>query len=410
MSDLSTDRRSTAAPTGYATHDMYFASHFYQGGRRNFFLDLSIPQLLATINQPDPLVLIEGNRQITLSHAQGFADYILSRPDWVCPMILLRAPTGEFEFRSTTRADESGAGTDFGILSVPKYARTQINIIDGQHRILGFHLAWTQLEDQIQKARAHLARAKKDQPDVHVLIKSAEKHLDMLLKRRQTLTEQRVGLQIVITDDPKEYKQIFVDIADNAKGIPKAVSVGFDSHKVVYRAFAAVAEHPLLKDRVNKNSDRAIKNSPYLLGAAHVANIIRCIEVGSGRISRVQELELKDADVVKNSLEFFNVITAAFPNLKKVEQGILSPEELRQQNLLGSVTMLRVLARVFHDLREEGLGLSDILAHFEGLAPLMPLPLQDFWLTTGVFQPGGTAPGSAAGDVNRLTDAIKAKI
>jgi len=85
---------------------------------------------------------------------------------------------------------------------------------------------------------------------------------------------------------------MFVDIAENAKGITKTLQSRFDTRKVVNRALAEVVKHPLLEDRVELQLDR-VKSDSQLLAARHVADIIRAIAVGMGhRISRVREEEL----------------------------------------------------------------------------------------------------------------------
>ena len=71
------------APSGYSTHDEYFAMRFNQGERVVYSVDLSVPQLVATLPKPDPDRPQEGNRRINLSHARGFAEYVQERSNWV---------------------------------------------------------------------------------------------------------------------------------------------------------------------------------------------------------------------------------------------------------------------------------------------------------------------------------------
>ena len=85
-------------PSGYSIDDDYFANRYHQGGRVVYSVDLSIPQLVQTLPEPDPDVQQPGNRRITLSHARSFGDYVRERSNWVCPSLLLRAPDGVFRF------------------------------------------------------------------------------------------------------------------------------------------------------------------------------------------------------------------------------------------------------------------------------------------------------------------------
>ena len=48
----------------------------------------------------------------------------------------------------------------------------------------------------------------------------------------------------MLEGDEKGYKQMFVDIAENAKGITKTIQVRFDNRRVVNRALLKVIQHP----------------------------------------------------------------------------------------------------------------------------------------------------------------------
>ena len=73
---------------------------------------------------------------------------------------------------------------------------------------------------------------------------------------------------------------MFFDIADNALGITSSVRARFDSRKVVNRGLEEVMKHALLKDRVDPEQDRMGRNNPNLMGAKHVAEIVRTLAVG----------------------------------------------------------------------------------------------------------------------------------
>ena len=112
-----------AAPSGYSTHDEYWATKLTQGGRTVYSIDLSLPQIVTTIPRPDPEVPLEGNRRITPSRGKRFAEYVREHRNYVCPPLLVRAPMGDFEFKD---ANQVAGGTTFGILAVPKLARQSI--------------------------------------------------------------------------------------------------------------------------------------------------------------------------------------------------------------------------------------------------------------------------------------------
>lgn len=396
-------------PSGYGTHDEYFATRFRQGGRTVYAVDLSVPQLVASLPQPDPNHPQEGNRRINPSHARGFAEYIQERPEWVCPSLLLRAPDGEFEFRPLKEI----GGSELGVLSVPRLARNALQILDGQHRILGFHLAWKSVSDAIQNSREALTLAKRTGPSEHV--KEVERRLKRKLQLRERLSADRVAIDIVIVDDPEAYKQVFVDIADNAKGVTRTLSARFDRRKVVHRALPLVVEHPLLKGRVEEESDRLSGNNPNLLTAKHVADIIRTVQVGAARrVSKRLEDELEERRVAENAERFLDVAEDAFPDLTAIEDGQMSPSELRGESLLGSATMLRVLAGVYHELviadKEPADRMTDgeVTKFFAKLAPHLVAPVSEdgAWRATGVFMDSGMAPQASQGDVRKLVTTI----
>ena len=57
-------------------------------------------------------------------------------------------------------------------------------------------------------------------------------------------------------------------------------------------------------------------------------------------------------------------------------EGELEAEELRKTSLLGSTTMLRVLAGVYHDLTtDDGWQAEDVMEFFAQLDPHMVAPL-----------------------------------
>ncbi len=402
------------SPSGYATHDEYFAFRITQGGRTIYSIDLSIPQLVHTIPRPDPAKQMEGNRKITPSRARGFAEYVRERPAFICPPLLMRAPQGEFEFRDA--ATKQG-GAHFGVLAVPRYARSSLNIIDGQHRALGFHLLLEGLEADIQKARGHVSEATRTgDKDVK---REWNRRLDDLIKVRKTLAAERVRIDIVIVDDPQDFKQVFVDIADNAKGISGSVKARFDSTKVVNRALDEVLKHPLLLGRIDEETDRVSASSPYLMGAKHVTDIIRAVQVGgTGRVSKRAEAELSEITVARQAMTFLDTLVDSFDDLAAVRDGVLDPAELRRNSLLGSSTMIRALAGAYHDFAHTGivkdpatkdkLSKKDIEAAFGQLVPTLAVPVEvgSPWLSTGVFIEGTSAPSARAGDVRKLEAAI----
>ena len=391
----------TQGLTGYDTHDRYFASRFIQGGRPVFSLDLPLAMVALTLPRPDPDRPTPGNRIVDAKHAADFGSYVREKKDWVSPALMLRAPD-VFEFEK--KAEVNGAR--FGVLGVPRDARADLRILDGQHRILGLHLASEAIASELEEKRRLAASARRNGETAEV-IELLESEIAKLQGQRTRLSNERISVQIIIEDEQEAYQQMFVDIAENAKGITKTLQSRFDTRKVVNRALAEVVKHPLLEDRVELQLDR-VKSDSQLLAARHVADIIRAIAVGMGhRISRVREEELDQRWLVRRSNQFFNVLVQSFPILKEIEAGTEHPGRLRKTSLLGSATFLRVLAGVYHDLTDKDAATpmsdDDVVDFFGSLIPHLDLPVtESLWLDTEVFEPNASAPKARGGDMYRL--------
>ena len=403
---------SDVQATGYAPNEYFFASRYKQGGRTVFALDWSVRELVTFLPKPDPdasLGLDAMQRRIVPAHARGFGEYVRNDRGWVSPALLLRAP--DILGFDPVKGIDAGT-TQFGQLAVPKDAKSEISIVDGQHRTLGFHLAWEGLSADIQKARANLARSKvADDP---IAIQSTDKVLNKLLAQREALSAERVSVQIVIVDTPEVARRVFVDINDNAKGITGAVKTRFDDRKVLSRALNfALSSNDLLQGRVDLEQDRVSGTSSYLLGAKHVADILRALAVGGGRITKRLEDELDEKEMVSIFDDFTTTLCKAFPQLGEVEAGVRTPAGLRSVNLIGSNVMLRAFALAWYDLAEGGWSVEEIEEAFTGLNPHMKAPVlpdaEDTWFATGLFpssDTGSYSPTSRLQDFKALAEFI----
>jgi len=398
---------TNSAVSGYDTEDRFYATRYHQGGRRVFSIDLSLAQIASLLPAPDPNNPTEGNRRVREGHARAFGDYVREKQDWVSPALVLRGPD-IFQFE----AREEIAGTQFGVVSFPRLARTDLRILDGQHRILGVHLAIEGIAKDLEHARSQLAAAKRNGQEA--VIAECEQRIRRLEEQRERLGRERISLQVFVEDDGVAYKQMFYDIADNALGITSSVRARFDSRKVVNRCVESVIKHSLLKDRVDLEQDRIGRANPNLVGAKHVAELIRTVAVGiDGRIGKRLEDELNDSTLVQNTNRLLDVLVEAFPVLDEVADGELAPEDLRRNSLLGSTTMLRVLAGVYHNLLNEGWQDEDLVEFFRRLAPHMPGPVieNSIWVEHvpgDIFTPGALAPTARRQDLKRLTETITA--
>lgn len=413
--------------SGYSEADRYLATRFKQGGRDVYCIDLSVPQLVATLPKPNPEQTLDANRRINLPHAKSFAAYVRGNANWIIPPLLLRAPADTFTFEPRRGI----GGTEWGVLTLPRLARHRLKIVDGQHRILGFHLAFEDLNEEQDVARGRLGTLERRGEKAEK--RQQKKQVTQISTELQRLADERVAVQIVIVDAEDQYKQMFVDIANNAKGITKSVRDRFDSRQIVNRCIDPVMEHRLLKDRIDLQRDRILGQNENLMGAKHVADLVRTLQVGiSGRITKQREETLDESKLIDDAMAFLDTLIEGFTDYLAIADNVLTAPELRQRSLLASVSMQRVLAGVYHDLLfapqtrlvrpardpddPEGIRVprprsrGEIVRFFQSLAPHMSAPVrdEDVWLEeTRQFSPGDSAPRATTQDLKALTTTIR---
>ena len=413
--------------SGYSEADRYLATRFKQGGRDVYCIDLSVPQLVATLPKPNPAQMLDANRKIDPRHAEGFAAYVRGNANWIIPPLLLRAPADTFTFEPR----KGIGGTEWGVLTLPRLARHRLKIVDGQHRILGFHLAFEDLNEEQDAARGKLGtlerRGKKAEK------RQQGKQVAQISTELQRLADERVAVQIVVVDAEDQYKQMFVDIANNAKGITKSVRDRFDSRQIVNRCIDPVMEHRLLKDRIDLQRDRILSQNENLMGAKHVADLVRTLQVGiSGRITKQREETLDESKMINDAMLFLDTLVEGFTDFMAIADNVLTSPELRQRSLLASVSMQRVLAGVYHDLlfapqtrlvqpprdpddpdeirvaRPRSRG--EVVRFFQSLAPYMSAPVREdsVWAREAPqqFVLDTSAPRSSALDLKELTSTL----
>lgn len=378
----------------------YLAIKTVQGGRPVYTTRVPLLDLPTILPVPDPNNVDKDNRKVDRLHAKQFGEYLDTKQDWVAPALLARDGGGcTFE-----KLDELGA---VGYLTVPWAIGgiSSLRTIDGQHRVLGVSIEKQRITDAINGIDREMSR--KVSTDKAAKLEAEREKLVSQMNRLKT---EFVGLDIYVEPDPIKSQQMFVDVADNAKGISSAVRARFDSYKVANRTLSDVIDHPLLKGRVDAEQDRMTLKNPNLLGAKHVADITRAVIAGAGgRISKKAEQTLTDGEVIEQVKDFLDVISNAFSDLAAITEDdptaerklgeLTMSQELRRTSLLGSVGMLRVLAGVFRELRsgDNPVELDDITEFFKRLDPHMASPVADssIWRTTAAnddFEPNAAAP------------------
>ncbi len=392
----------------------YLAITTMQGGRTVYTTRVPLLDLPTILPVPDPNQPDKDNRKVDRLHAKQFGEYIDMKQEWVAPALLARDSGGcSFE-----KVDEQG---DVGYLTVPWSIGgiSPLRTIDGQHRVLGVSIEKQRITDAISNIEREMAR--KVNPEKTAKLEAERARLIGQMKRLKT---EYVGLDIYVEPDPIKAQQMFVDVADNAKGISSAVRARFDNYKVANRTLSDVIDHPLLKGRVDPEQDRMTQKNPNLMGAKHVADITRAVIAGAGgRISKKAEKTVTDSEVIEQVKDFLDIISNAFSDLAAITEETSEPErkadeltrsqKLRRNSLLGSVGMLRVLGGVFHELREgeSPTELDDISDFFKRLNRHMAAPITEgsVWLTTEAskdFEPNATAPIMRTQNIVHLVEVI----
>jgi hypothetical protein len=395
---------TTHAPvTGYDPDARFYATRYKQGGRTVYSLDLSLAQIASIIPAPDPTVVQPGNRIIRVAHAASFGDYIRNTEDFVVPAIVLRG-SSVFDFEVVEKIE----GAEFGIVSLPRLAVSELHILDGQHRILGIHMAVKAIADDLDKARSALALARKaEDENVQGMFKD---RIGKFTAQRKRFETERMTIQIYVEDEMGAFQQMFYDIADNALGITASVRARFDTRKIVNRVLQDVLLHPLLMDRVDLENDRLGRSNENLLTAKHVADLVRILAVGlEGRISKRLESELHENDLVVAANEFFDTLVKAFPKLRAVQEGLISPIGVRADSQLGSPVTLRVLAGVWYELLDRGVSMQDVESFFHALNEYLEVPATEkFVAEVGheILTPGATGPSARRQDAKAYRDLL----
>lgn len=396
----------TSVLKGVTRQSIYLAQRSIQGGREVYSIRVPLTDLTAILIVPNPNEIDEDNRRVNERHARDFGAY-LRNPRWVAPALLVRDAGG------CTFDPLPGSDGTVGYLTVPwtDSGLSMILTIDGQHRILGVDQEIKRIAAAILSIDRSLAKGGL-KPERVAKMQQEKKDL---MEEMTRLKEESIGVDIYKEEDGALARQMFVDVADNARGISAAVRSRFDSSKVANRTLDQVIKHALLKGRVDMEQDRMTRTSTHLIGAKHVADLTRGVMFGiTGRTSKAKEATLEDREVVASVLDFLDCITEAFPDLAAVAEGDLSPQALRARSLLGSVGMLRVLAAVYRNLRADHVDTPAITAFFATLAPSMGAPVEavSIWRkdpTTSVsFEEGAYAPVMRQQNLGYLVDAVTA--
>lgn len=397
--------------SGYDDRKELLAQRFNRAGKSLFVIALPLHLIPTHMPIPDPTKPFEGNRTVNAKHAADFGEYWRENVKWATPPLLLDTTfplAHDFEPRASV------AGVEFGVVKLPHNSQHELQILDGQHRILGWTVVANRIAEEMKSAREKLLRAK--QLEDPLAIRVAETSVAKLTQLQERLRKEYVTVEILEGVTLEDHKQYFHDIAVNAKGITKSLTAGFDQRQLVNRvAMQLVEGHDLLRGRVDTETDNVRGRNENFVSARNVTDIVKAITVGMGGAwNRRKEDAFKEEALRQMVEQFLDTLLECFPDLQRVVEGEIQPRELREESLLGSATILRVLAGAYHalavDKRDEE---NPYVSHagdakarrlFTELAPRMAFPIDPGWYATGYFpEPSSKAPSSRAQDLKGLT-------
>lgn len=400
--------------SGYDDRKELMAQRYNRSGKSLFVVALPLHLITSHLPIPDPNEPFEGNRRVNETHAAKFGEYWRENLRWATPPLLLDTM---FPLYREFEPKYSAGGVDFGVVRLPHNSSRELDILDGQHRILGWKLITDRLLDELRRYREDLQRAREVEDEIGVQTFGARvAKADADLKR---LRDEYITLEILEGVTKADHKQYFHDIAVNAKGISKSVTVSFDRRNVINRVALTLAEqHPLLVDRVDFERDRTTTSNENLVSGKNLVDIIKHVVLGiDGRMTLRRERSFKESAIESMGGRFLDAMVEAFPQLDRVANDELHPVDLRQQDLLGSATILRVLAGTYYNLAVDTsdedsprvTDAGDTLARelFRLISSHMAFPIEEGWFDTGFFEERTSrAPGSRSQQLRGLTDVI----
>jgi hypothetical protein len=114
---------------------------------------------------------------------------------------------------------------------------------------------------------------------------------------------------------------------------------------------------------------------------------------------------------VQETNAFLDTLVDGFTDLTRVADEKVAADDLRKVSLLGSASMLRVLAGVYHDLKSSDWEDEDITDFFQKLGPFMDAPVkaESPWVTevpNEIFSENAFGPRARRQDLRQLNDTI----
>jgi len=402
---------------GYSATKDLVAQCVVRGGKSVYIVSLPIDLVPVHLAIPDPSKPIDLNRAVSKSHAESFGRYWLNAPDsWTVPPLLVDTAQS-LPFTADYTVEN---GPKLGRVQIPNYSNQMLRTLDGQHRILGWALIRDRLLQEENQQISFLLEAKKSGTALERQI--IEQKLHEVRRNLKRMHTEQVTLEIITGVSDFEHKTFFVTIADNAQGINTSERTRLDEVNMTSRVAKMLADNlPLLNGRVEERKASAGKRSKDLLSLANLRDITRHVCFGiQGKVTLIREQQVSDDTAYELSKHFFEGLMTAIPSLTEIANGTQPPEKLKEDSLLGSVTILRCLAGSYNNLavtsdknnnlKWNNPGHEKFVVMAKETAKKMKITrsaqgrsINPVWEATHCFNAGEVAPRSRAQDLRNLS-------
>jgi hypothetical protein len=399
------------------TKHQIIALHIKRARNSGYLFSLPINLALELLEIPDPAHPFPDNRRVSKKHAMNFGNYWENHEfDWIVPPLLLD---------SSRKLDYETSSSDVELCHLVKLQleggdREVLRILDGQHRILGWYLKRLELDARLSDATSAynklvIAGARRESEIVL-------EEIDRIRRIVVRLETEHVAINLLDSLSTQLHQQFFVDIAKNALGINKTVQSKFDNASIINRVTQGlIKSHELLANRIDLEKTSCSGSNPNLLTVVNIADITRHACFGINRnVTAKRENNYKDEILYENVATFLNSMVKQVPQLRKIVDGTLSPETLRENFMLGSGTIWRCLAGAYYEscvIVDDEQGTIEIdrvqLRKFEKFltqfADNVDLPISREWFATDLFPlKRSKAPSSRLQDLESMVGLMAA--
>ena len=178
--------------SGYDDRKELLAQRYNRAGKSLFVIALPLHLIPTHMPIPDPAKPFEGNRTVNVKHASDFGDYWRHNVKWATPPLLLDTT---FPLAKDFKPHAAVAGVEFGVVKLPHHSAAELQILDGQHRILGWTIVANRIAEESKVAREKLIRAREQQDPLSIQV--AEESVARLNDLQERLRREYVTIEIL---------------------------------------------------------------------------------------------------------------------------------------------------------------------------------------------------------------------